>query len=68
MLILPEEQFVAMLDTPVTSRIVFTQFLANISGIVTCIGMFLNKLSHTCGSHMRMPCGYDSYMQESLVE
>ena len=38
LLILPEEQFVAMLDTPVTGRIVFSQFLANLSGSVECIG------------------------------
>ena len=41
MLILPEKQFVAMLDTPVTSRITFTQFLANVSGSVKCLGMVL---------------------------
>ena len=41
LLILPEEQFVAMLDTPVTSKIVFTQFVANLSGSVTCIGKCL---------------------------
>ena len=41
MLILPEEQFVAMLDTPATSRIVFTQFVANFSGSIRCIGMYV---------------------------
>lgn len=40
LLILPEEQFVAMLDTPVIGRISFNQFLANVSGLVECIGMF----------------------------
>ena len=43
LLILPEEQFVAMLDTPVTGRMVFNQFLANLSGSVECIGMCVRK-------------------------
>lgn len=38
MLILPEEQFVAMQDTPVTSRIMFSQFSTTLSGSVTCVG------------------------------
>lgn len=38
LLILPEKQFMAMLDTPVSSRIIFNQFLASLSGSVTCIG------------------------------
>ena len=38
MMILPVEQFVAMQDTPIASRIIFTQFLASLSGSVICIG------------------------------
>lgn len=30
-----------MLDTPLTSRIVFTQFLANVSGSIKCIGTYV---------------------------
>ena len=45
LLILPEEQFVAMLSAPLTSKITFTQFLANISGTITCIGKLITKIS-----------------------
>lgn len=37
-MILPKEQMVAMLETPTTTRLRFTQFLASLSGTVKCLG------------------------------
>lgn len=38
LVILPKEQVVAMLERPTNTKIHFTQFLASLSGTITCIG------------------------------